>query len=372
MDKEEAIISLKKYEDELGDILRRFKRTSNSTHIDQNDDPRFRQLVIELRDFLDDILGTNSYSTMIVNYFYDGISNFYGSPSYNSVERIRGVVSSVITRIERNPKILRGAQATIQARPESWSVIRSLLHEKFSFGVIKVIAGLGGIDLTRMAHLEQISGSGGATKSQLLSAIDQQISEMNETRRQQFVKIVTEEMLRSQPAVEFDLRDALERLGWTLHGGHLVELALLDLSELPELPPASHADLIKATTRLRNGDLSGAISSACAAVDSVTLRIYDEKGLGNPSEASFQEKVKRSLEARGVLDDIEKQLMDLGWDQADAQVFSRNLRGALNQGAYIMGALRSKMGDVHGTKPILKPLVFDSIKWAALILRFLS
>jgi len=36
-----------------------------------------------------------------------------------------------------------------------------------------------------------------------------------------------------------------------------------------------------------------------------------------------------------------------------------------------MQALRSRMGDVHGTKPILKPLVCDSIKWAELIVRIL-
>jgi hypothetical protein len=372
VDKEEAISILKKYENELGNILGRFKRTSDSIHIDQDDDPRFRQLVIELRDFLDDSLGTNNYSTMIVNHFNEGIANFLGTQSYKSVESIRGVVSAVITRIKCNPKILMGAQGTIQTRPEAWSVIRSILHERVSFGSIKVIAGLGGIDLTRMAHLEQTTGSGGATKSQLLSAIDQQISEMDETRRLQFIRIVIEETLRRQPAVESDLRDALERFGWTLHDGHLIEFAILDVSELPELPPVSHADLVKASMRLRDGDLSGAVSAACAAVDSVTSRIYVEKGLGDPSEASFQEKVSRSLAAKGIWDNIEKQLVELGWAQPDAKVFTKNLQRALNQGAYVMGALRSRMGDVHGTKPILKPLVFDSIKWATLIVRHLS
>lgn len=50
MNREDIINILKKYEDELGSILGRFERSFNSFHIDQDDDPRFRLLVIELRD----------------------------------------------------------------------------------------------------------------------------------------------------------------------------------------------------------------------------------------------------------------------------------------------------------------------------------
>lgn len=53
-------------------------------------------------------------------------------------------------------------------------------------------------------------------------------------------------------------------------------------------------------------------------------------------------------------------------------MLAHNLRGALNQGAYVMQTLRSRMGDVHGSKPVLKPLVFDSLKWAALLVRVMK
>ena len=72
-------------------------------------------------------------------------------------------------------------------------------------------------------------------------------------------------MLRRQPQVEPNLRESLERLGWTLHEGNLVEVAVFDISDLPELPPDAHGDLLKAATRLRDGDLSGAVSAASAA-----------------------------------------------------------------------------------------------------------
>jgi hypothetical protein len=112
---------------------------------------------------------------------------------------------------------------------------------------------------------------------------------MDESWQHQFIRIIAEEMLRRRPQVESDLRDVLERLGWTLYEGHMVELAILDISDLPELPADSRGDLVKAATRLRDGDLSGAISSACAAVDTVTSRIYQEEGLGDPGDASFQD-----------------------------------------------------------------------------------
>ncbi len=256
---------------------------------------------------------------------------------------------------------------------QAWGVIRSVLHEKFAFGKIKAIAGRAGLDAIRMAHLEQTQGpASGASKSQVLSAIDCQVGEMDEQRLGQFLRIMTEEMLRYQPAVEIDLRESLERLGWTLQAGHLVEVAVLDISDLPELPLDAHGDLVKAATRLRDGDLSGAIGAACAAVDAVTSKTYQLKNLGNPGPASFQERVSRSFKATDAFGEVERQLVELGWEQQDARIFADNVRGSLNQAAYIMQALRSKMGDVHGTKPILKPLVFDSIKWATLIVRFLA
>lgn len=49
-----------------------------------------------------------------------------------------------------------------------------------------------------------------------------------------------------------------------------------------------------------------------------------------------------------------------------------NLDGSLNQAAYIMQKLRADMGDVHGTKPVIAALIYDSIKWSSLLLRMLA
>jgi hypothetical protein len=95
--------------------------------------------------------------------------------------------------------------------------------------------------------------------------------------------------------------------------------------------------------------------------------VYAQMGLGDPTRASFQEACKKAALAKGVLTTLDQQLDELGWPQNEIVPFHRNLEGALNQGAYVMQTLRSKMGDVHGSKPILRSLVFDCLRWAELI-----
>lgn len=252
-----------------------------------------------------------------------------------------------------------------------WSLIRSILHESVSFGTIKAIVGLAGVDMTRLARLEQ-RPSGGASKSQLLSGVDLQIAEMENAARERFIRITAEELLKRRPELETSFREYLNRLGWTLYEGNLIKLDILDISELTKLPNEARPDLVKSANRLRDGDLSGALSSACGAVDAVTTRIYHDKALGDLGEASFQKKVSQSFKATGIISQLEADLTEVGWDEDEIKRFRENLIGSLNQAAYVMQTLRAKMADVHGTKPTLEALVFDSLKWASLIVRLLN
>jgi hypothetical protein len=222
-----------------------------------------------------------------------------------------------------------------------WSPIRSVLYESFSFGTIKAIIGLAGIDMTRLAHLEQRT-SGGSSKSELLSGVDSQIAKMDKSTLERFIRITTEEILRRKPDLESSFREYLNRLGWSIYEGNLVKLDILDITELIELPSEARPDLIKAASRLRDGDLSGALSSACAAVDSVTTRIYyDKRDLGDPGQASFQEKVAKCIRTAGVIPKLEAELMELGWIEGEIKILSENLLGSLNQAAYVMPTVSS-------------------------------
>jgi hypothetical protein len=116
-----------------------------------------------------------------------------------------------------------------------WGPVRSMLQTNFSFGNIKEIIGYTGIDMTRMAHFEQRSRNG-ATKSQLLSAIDQQIGEVDDTEATRIVAICCEEMLRRSQNLIDELDRVLSRVGWQFARGNLVPIEVFDTSELQHLP----------------------------------------------------------------------------------------------------------------------------------------
>lgn len=253
---------------------------------------------------------------------------------------------------------------------QAWGAIRASLSET-NFNEIKSIVGLAGMDMCLLSHLDQKPNQG-ATKGQLLSAVDGALGKLPEPARIKFLAIVLEELLRRQPNVQEKLEEALSRHGWGVSGNTLVLLHVYDPADLAQVADAPRVDLLKAARRYRDGDLGGAISAACGAVDTVTSGIFLALSLGDPNKASFQERCSRALDARQTLTVIEQQLRDLGWDDAAIRPFTQNYKGALNQGAYVMQSLRSRMGDVHGSKPILKPLVFDSLKWAEVFVQTLS
>lgn len=251
-----------------------------------------------------------------------------------------------------------------------WGPIRSSLTANFSFGTIKEIIGYADIDMSQLSHLEQKS-QGGASKSQLLSAIDTQVGSMDSTRSGIVASIVCEEMLRRKSDLINELERVLSRIGWKFSGTDLLPIEIFDISELKEIPDIAQEDIQKAASRLRDGDLSGSLSASCGALDTVTISIYQEFGLGDPNKASFQERIKKSINTVGTKEGLRSELLDIGWDESDINPLSSNLDGSLNQAAFVMQKLRSNMGDVHGTKPVVSALVYDSIKWSLLLLRVL-
>jgi hypothetical protein len=287
----------------------------------------------------------------------------------NAVEALELVQSFIVpevrrltlTKIPSMPKEPINSESVLAA----WPAVRACLQE-FNFYDIKAIAGLAGFDVTAAAHLVQKS-EGGASKGQLMSAIDGQVGGMDARARSRFLAILSEEVLRRRPEMQDRLAEYLSRLGWSFVSQTLVPLDVFDVDALADTPEESHKDLLKAAQRLRDGDLGGAISAACGAVDTATSAVFQELGLGDPTKASFQERCKRAALAKGVLIELDRQLAELGWPQSEVSPFKKNLEGALNQGAFVMQTLRARMGDVHGTKPILRPLVFDCLRWAELI-----
>jgi hypothetical protein len=133
MTQEQVIELLKKYKNELEDILSRFIKTRDGIHIESQDDARFREMVVELRDlFIDEFVDSRSYVGPLIDYFNDSIANFIGSPSYKGVENVKGLISAALTRVERNPLALKSTQISseIQYRknPDYLDVIAERFH----------------------------------------------------------------------------------------------------------------------------------------------------------------------------------------------------------------------------------------------------
>lgn len=107
MTHDEAVARLAAYEAECQGILKRFVKGRESWNLADGDDARFEPLVIELRDFFDDTLGKNSYSSMVVDAYNQGVRNMYGTPSYNSVQRVGGIVSAALVRLKQHPELMK-------------------------------------------------------------------------------------------------------------------------------------------------------------------------------------------------------------------------------------------------------------------------
>ncbi len=95
-------------------MISRFTHSRDSIHIGPGDEPLFRQRVQELADFLhDELVEGEIYKVQIVRYFNEGISNFLGSPSLSSVERIKSALAAILTRMQRNPALLKDGEGSV-------------------------------------------------------------------------------------------------------------------------------------------------------------------------------------------------------------------------------------------------------------------
>jgi len=148
MEQETIIKTIQGYKADFENYLSRYKESDSGLHINREDDPTYRQQIIEIIDFLNDCLGNNSYSLQITEYYSQGLQNYIQSPSYKSLENIIGVLGAVFTRLSRNPDLLerRKAKETlihkenifiIHGKNEAkWRELKDILREEFRLNPI--------------------------------------------------------------------------------------------------------------------------------------------------------------------------------------------------------------------------------------------
>ena len=181
---------------------------------------------------------------------------------------------------------------------QAWGALRIVLRDAFSFYDIKEIIGLAGLDVTRLAHLAQRAG-GGASKGQLITALDGEIRQLDESTKSRVLTHIAEDIVQRRPDQNKCLDEYLEQLGWRFVDRRLLPIELFDVAELAELPDAARTDLVKAAARLRDGDLDGALTSACAAVDSVTNAVHAEAKTGIAVKGRFPSALHDRAQGKG-------------------------------------------------------------------------
>jgi hypothetical protein len=146
-----------------------------------------------------------------------------------------------------------------------------------------------------------------------------------------------------------------------------VPTAQIDQREARYLPPSSASELAKAMKRLVDGDETGAITSACGAVDSLMQELYTTHGLGDPAQVAFAAKVNTAAQRLGIFEQMKNEFIALGIAETDAESIVNEMGKGTNHAAQMLQTLRRTMGDVHGSKPAFRRAAYDAIKWASAI-----
>ena len=246
-----------------------------------------------------------------------------------------------------------------------YAALRSELYE-LSVQQIRNTVAAAGIDVTRLtARAEARSGLG--SRAEVMPAVDRLFGELELAAKLTALHILAERIVAARPDREEELHTLLGKHGYQFADGSFIPVGLLDEREKHFLSTSSASELSRAMARLLDGDVSGAVTSACGAVDLATQAIYHDYGIGDPGKASFQAKVNTALGRTGVFDRIEEEYAEIGISADEAHALVQEMRKATNHAAHSLQMLRRSMGDVHGSRPALRSAAYDAIKWASAI-----
>lgn len=171
---------------------------------------------------------------------------------------------------------------------EVWGVMRGFMIDNFSFSDIKNIVGQAGLPIHKLSHLKQ--GFGGTSNGQLMDNIENLYSDLSEKEKEKFITYCIEEVLIQREGLESELERLLERVGWGISEKEPYPLELQIEFDTAEFSEVIRNDVKKGLKRFRDGDMTGAVTAFCGAVDNITANIYETNALGNHENASYQKK----------------------------------------------------------------------------------
>ena len=255
-------------------------------------------------------------------------------------------------------------------RHRLYAALRSELNN-LSVQNIRNTVAAAGFDVSQItAKAEARSGLG--SRAEVMPAVDRLFGQMSESAQETALCILAERLTGQNPELDASIRDILGRHGFQFVEGNFVPVQKLDAREALFIPRSAATELGRAMSRLIEDDYSGAITSACGAVDLVTQAIYENHDFGNPGRASFQTKVNTAFKRLRVFEDMKQEFVDIGMTPDDADALVAEMKKASNHAAQALQILRRTMGDTHGSKPALQQTAYDVIKWSSAICGFLE
>ncbi len=246
-----------------------------------------------------------------------------------------------------------------------YGALRSELNT-LSVQKIRNTVAAAGFDVSQItANSEARSGLG--SRAEVMPAVDRLFGQMSESAQETALRILAERLTGHNSELDASIQDILGRHGYQFVDGNFIAVRELDAREAQFIPSSAATELSRAMSRLIEGDFSGAITSACGAVDLVTQDIYENYNLGDPGRASFQAKVNTAFKRLCVFENMEQEFVDIGMKPNDVSALIDQMKKASNHAAQALQVLRRTMGDTHGSRPALRQTAYDAIKWSSAI-----
>jgi len=261
--------------------------------------------------------------------------------------------------------VTRNHNLTTEEIKRLYGALRSELNN-LSVQNIRNTAAAAGIDITRITSKSESKGGSGS-RAEVMPRIDCLFGELPERDQERTLCILAERLIDESDKLAESVQEILGKHGYQFIDGSFIPIDVLDQREAKFLPSTSATELARATSRLVSGDYSGAITSACGAVDLLMQEIYRNSNLGDPGRASFQAKVNTAAKELQIYEIMKNDFLQAGMPEEDASNIANEIKKTVNHAAHALQMLRRAMGDTHGSKPAIRRTAYDSTKWSAAI-----
>lgn len=245
-----------------------------------------------------------------------------------------------------------------------YGALRSELNN-LSVQNIRNTVAAAGIDITKITSKSESRGGSGS-RAEVMPRIDRLFGELHERDQERTLCILAERLIDESDQLAESVQEILGKHGYQFIDSSFIPIDVLDQRESKFLPSTSASELARATS-LVSGDYSGAITSACGAVDLLMQEIYKNSNLGEPGSVSFQAKVNTAAKELRIYETMENDFLQVGIPKEDASNIANEIKKTVNHAAHALQILRRTMGDTHGSKPAIRRTAYDSTKWSAAI-----